>query len=123
MQWSVPALYDRLRSAPRRRRSPILLAPADEVLRHRGDENQAEQDLRGGRRIADVPAVEANLVDEQDDRTRGIVRAALRHQLRLAEQLELQHDLDYQHEHQRAPDRWQRDAPQRLPASGMVERR
>src|SRR5277367_2564695 len=77
--------------------SPLASARGEE-LRHRRDENNAEEDLGGRGRITDVPALKSDLIDEEDDRQRRIVGAAQRHDLRLAEQLELQNDLDDDHD-------------------------
>ncbi len=107
---------------PRALTLPPCAAPS-EVLCERGDQNEHEQDLRRRGRVADVPAIEAYFVNEQHERARCIVRSALRHELRLAEQLELQHDLDDEHQYQGATNRRQRDAPKRPPPAGIVERR
>src|SRR5665213_2308723 len=60
-----------------------LPAAGREELGHRSDEDDAEQDFGSRRRVADVPALEADLVDEEHDGQRGVVGSAQSQDLRL----------------------------------------
>src|SRR5271168_4448823 len=58
-------------------------------LGHRCDQNDAEENFRCCCCIADVPALKADFIDEQNDGQRSIVGTAKRHDLSLPEQLKL----------------------------------
>src|SRR4051794_22186877 len=88
-------------SGPRRPLSGTLRTsrPAGRPILGEGDgEDDQEEDLRGGAGIAQFPAAEGGLEQEQDGGARAAARAAGSEQLGLTEQLQLRGGLQHDDE-------------------------
>src|SRR5580693_3116883 len=104
--------------------SDSTLLPADQGQPdERHDQDDDEQDERGGRGVADPLAGERGVVDPLDGRAAGVVRAALQDQVDLVEDLQRGDDLE--HGDQRGGPAEHRDGqpPGLLPLAGAVQGR
>ena len=85
-----------------------------------GDDDEAEQQDRDRRRVAEAQVLERGVVDRVDQ-DRGVVAGpAAREAVQQVEHLQADDDLEDAHHDQRGPDGRQRDEPERLPGRGAV---
>ncbi len=99
----------RSRGAPIRRARAAVIAQYWTKVTARTSRNSNSAAAVG---IAELPAAEGDLVDEQHDRPRGAARAAGGQQLRLAENLQLRRRLQHDDQHDGAADGGQGDPPE-----------
>ena len=92
-------------------------------LDERHDRHEQEQDVRDRRRITLVEELEALLVHVHRDRERLVQRAAIGHDERLLEELQVADHRDDAGEQDRRAHHRERDVPEPPPGAGAVDRR
>src|SRR6056297_3536882 len=97
------------------------LLPAHHELDHRERAHDDEEKDSHGTCATEFAVTKAGLVDVADENLRRVVGPALRHEVRLPEDLEMQDDLEDDHQGDRALEVRKRHVPESLCAAGIVE--